>query len=200
MQSIEPILTFLSKFGSVHNQETINTISSLAVVRTFEKKQIVTAEGDVEQYFNFITKGLLVKYYFSKGEKRITQVSHEGHLINCQESFISQKPSEETIEALEHTTVISLPYTKLEEAFAASHEFEHLGRLLILNIFLLKSKWEMMLNKLSPRELFLYFVEHNPIMLQRVPQKTLASFLRIKPETFSRFKHIIKLNNSGDTP
>jgi len=28
--------------------------------------------------------------------------------------------------------------------------------------------------------------------MQRVPQKYLASYLNIKPETFSRFKHMVK--------
>jgi hypothetical protein len=29
-------------------------------------------------------------------------------------------------------------------------------------------------------------------MMQRVPQKILASYLEIKPETFSRLKHLLK--------
>jgi hypothetical protein len=29
-------------------------------------------------------------------------------------------------------------------------------------------------------------------MLQRVPQKFIASYLNIKPETFSRLKHLLK--------
>ena len=36
------------------------------------------------------------------------------------------------------------------------------------------------------------FGERNPELLQRVPQKYLASYLNIQPETFSRFKHILR--------
>ncbi|HNC38116.1 MAG TPA: Crp/Fnr family transcriptional regulator, partial [Chitinophagaceae bacterium] len=56
----------------------------------------------------------------------------------------------------------------------------------------LKDKWQMQLVKMDPRERFLKFVSHNPELMQRVPQKYLASFLNIKPETFSRYKHLIK--------
>jgi hypothetical protein len=35
-------------------------------------------------------------------------------------------------------------------------------------------------------------MESHPDMLQRVPQKYIASYLNIKPETFSRLKHLIK--------
>jgi hypothetical protein len=46
--------------------------------------------------------------------------------------------------------------------------------------------------KLTPRERFLDFVHKNPELLQRVPQKYLASYLNIQPETFSRFKHLLR--------
>lgn len=45
--------------------------------------------------------------------------------------------------------------------------------------------------RLTPRERFLRFVQENPDLLQRVPQKYLASLLQIKPETFSRMKHLL---------
>jgi hypothetical protein len=45
---------------------------------------------------------------------------------------------------------------------------------------------------MSPRERFLNFVTKNPELMQRVPQKYLASYLNIKPETFSRFKHLLR--------
>ena len=55
-----------------------------------------------------------------------------------------------------------------------------------------KDKWQSQLVKLTPRERFLRFVSKHPELMQRVPQKYLASYLNIKPETFSRFKHMVK--------
>jgi CRP-like cAMP-binding protein len=46
--------------------------------------------------------------------------------------------------------------------------------------------------RLDTRERFLQFVERNPELVQRVPQKYLASYLNMKPETFSRLKHLLK--------
>lgn len=56
----------------------------------------------------------------------------------------------------------------------------------------IKDRWQLQMVKMTPRERFLNFVTKNPELIQRVPQKFLASFLHIKPETFSRFKHLIK--------
>jgi len=69
---------------------------------------------------------------------------------------------------------------------------EHLARLLITYAMVIKDRWQMQLVKMTPRERFLNFVIKNPELMQRVPQKFLASYLNIKPETFSRFKHLIK--------
>jgi hypothetical protein len=46
--------------------------------------------------------------------------------------------------------------------------------------------------RLETRERFIRFVEKNPGLMQRVPQKYLASYLNMKPETFSRLKHLLK--------
>jgi hypothetical protein len=54
----------------------------------------------------------------------------------------------------------------------------------------------MQMVKLSARERFLFFVERHADLLQRVPQKHLASFLNIQPETFSRFKHLVKVKKA----
>jgi hypothetical protein len=69
---------------------------------------------------------------------------------------------------------------------------EHLGRLIITHTMVLKDRWQMQMVKMTPRERFLNFVVRNPELLQRVPQKFLASYLNIKPETFSRFKHLLR--------
>ena len=48
----------------------------------------------------------------------------------------------------------------------------------------------------TPRERFLHFMKEQPDLLQRVPQKYLASYLDIKPETFSRLKHLMYMKPS----
>ena len=45
--------------------------------------------------------------------------------------------------------------------------------------------------RFSTRERFVKFMNENTDLIQRVPQKYLASYLNIKPETFSRLKHLM---------
>jgi CRP-like cAMP-binding protein len=121
-----------------------------------------------------------------------TQISYEGHIIHSQESFHSRTPSEYSIETIEPTELTSITYECLEKMYSSSEKMQRLGRLVITATMVLKDKWQSQLVKLSPRERFISFVTRHPELMQRVPQKYLASYLNIKPETFSRFKHLVK--------
>ena len=68
-----------------------------------------------------------------------------------------------------------------------------IGRLLLTAMFVKKDERHFKQLHLTTRERFLEYMKNHPHMLQRVPQKYLASYLNIKPETFSRLKHLVKL-------
>ena len=195
MDTVRPFLDYIRKFVDISEPEFRQLIYPYINVRKFQKKQIITETGQVENYFNFIVKGLARKFY-KKGKEEInTQISYEGHIIHSQESFHGRTPSEYSIDALEITTLVSITYDDLERIYASSNKMEHLGRLIITHTMVMKDRWQMQLVMHTPRERFIQFVNKFPELLQRVPQKYLASYLHIKPETFSRFKHLVKSNS-----
>lgn len=192
MDMTKPFRDYLSKFVVLTDDEFEKNILPVIKIRKFHKKELITKAGEVEDYFNFIVKGLARKYYLKGHHEHNTQISYEGHMLVSQESFHSRRPSEYSIEAIEPTTVVSITHDDLEKAYASSHRMEHLARLMITYAMVLKDRWQIQLVKMTPRERFLNFVTRNPELMQRVPQKFLASYLNIKPETFSRFKHLLK--------
>jgi CRP-like cAMP-binding protein len=192
MDKIKPFRDYVGKFVELSDTEFNQLIAPFIKIREFDKKEVLTKAGDTENYFNFILSGLIRKYY-KKGSHEInTQISMEGHIIHCQESFHSRQPSDYFVEAIEPSTVVSVSYDDLEKIFASSQKMEHLGRMVITFTMVIKDRWQLQMVKMTPRERFLLFVTRNPGLMQRVPQKYLASYLNIKPETFSRFKHLLK--------
>ena len=190
---------FLNKYINLKEDEYNEFMDPYIRVRKFDKKEIVTRAGEVEKYLNFIIKGLARKY-FKKGKTEInTQISFEGHIIHAQESFHSQTPSEYFIETIETTVFASISYDDLEKVYASSKKMEHLGRLVITSAMVLKDRWQSQMVMLTPRERFIIFVTKHLELMQRVPQKYLASYLNIKPETFSRFKHLLKDHEKNKT-
>ena len=198
MNVARPFYDYVRKFVEISEDEFNQYIYPYILIRKYAKKEIITQEGEIENYFNFIVKGLARKYYRKGKEEINTQISFEGHILHSQESFHSRTPSEYVIEAIEPTTLVSISYDDLENIYARSVKMEHLGRLIITYTMVLKDRWQMQLVMLTPRERFIRFVNHNPALLQRVPQKYLASYLNIKPETFSRFKHLVRAGSKNE--
>jgi CRP-like cAMP-binding protein len=184
--------TYLSKFVPLTLLDFEQYIQPIIRTRCFEKKEFVTKAGEVEDYMNFILQGLVRKFYRKGHDEINTQISYEGHIIHAQESFHSRQPSEYFIETLEPTKFISISYDDLEHFYAQDVRFERLGRKVITYTMVQKDRWQMQMVNLGPRERFLYFMERHPTLLQRVPQKHVASFLNIQPETFSRYKHLLR--------
>ncbi len=192
MQTIKPFLFYLQKFIDISEEEFSTIIVPVCSIKHFRKKEILTKAGEVESNFYFIITGLIRKYYKRSNQEINTQISTEGHLIHSQESFHSRQTSEYYVQAIEASTVVSISYEDLEALYASSGKMEHLGRLVVTHTMVIKDRWQMQMIKWTPRERFVNFVTKNAELMNRVPQKYLASYLNIKPETFSRFKRLLR--------
>jgi CRP-like cAMP-binding protein len=110
---------------------------------------------------------------------------------------LSGQPSNYFVETLEATTLLSLSRDDLDKIYGLSSRIERLGRLMTTFFVLQKEEWEQEWMRLDTRERFVRFVEANPELVSRVPQKYLASYLNMKPETFSRQKHLLRTSRSS---
>ena len=188
---LDMLRQYVSGYVALTNEE-FTFLAEKIVVRSFDKRQQLVRVGDVEQFMNFVVKGL-VRMYFPKGRTEvITNIAKEGQLISSSASFLSGAPSCYFIEALEPTMMLSITREDLESLYQRSFAIERVGRLITTQFVLQKEEWELECMRLDARERFLRFVENNPDLMQRVPQKYLASYLNMKPETFSRLKHLLR--------
>lgn len=161
-------------------------------IREFDKKVQVIREGEVERYLNVVAWGLARKYLPVRNKEITIQLASEGHMIHSELSFHYRVPSRSVVETIEPTVFFSISYESLEQLYEQFPGMERLGRLMITDLFIKSDDRYFDQLKKSTRERFLEYVRNHPQMVQRVPQKYLASFLNIKPETFSRLKHLIR--------
>src|SRR5688572_32814211 len=108
MDTVRSFIEYLNKFIKLTDEEFQEQIIPYVKIRRFGKKETVISAGEVENYFNFILKGLVRKYYKKGNEEINTQISFEGHIIHSQESFHSRTLSEYFIETIEPSTFVSL--------------------------------------------------------------------------------------------
>jgi CRP-like cAMP-binding protein len=188
---LENIFQYFNRFIILTRDEFEDLVPYFEI-RKFDKKRKVVDIGEVDTYFNIILKGLVRKYTIV-GKKDVTlQLSIEGQMIHSEISFNTQTPSEDIVETIEPTILLSMSYDNLQKVYETFPKIEKLGRLIITYMFIKKDYRDFSILKSTTRERFLQYMETHPDMLQRVPQKYIASYLNIKPETFSRLKHLTR--------
>lgn len=165
-------------------------------VLSVDKKVRLTDIGDIEKNLYFVVRGLARKFFYKGKDEVITQLAKEGELISSSVSYFSGQPSTYIIETIEPTTFYSLQKDRIELLYSKFPNLEKLSRLVITELFLQKEYWELDRIRYNTKERFVHFMSQNPDLFQRVPQKYLASYLNIKPETFSRLKHLLRKKNS----
>jgi CRP-like cAMP-binding protein len=193
MQLLDTAKQFVSKYVALNDKE-FTRLAQVLEIREFDKKHLLIKEGEVEQYLNFVAKGLARKFFYKNKEELVTQIAREHDLISSYESFLTGSPSTYAVETIEPTTLISITKENVDNLYLSSPKMERLGRMIVTQQFLNKEHWEYDRMRLTSHERFIKFIQENGDLLQRVPQKHLASYLNIKPETFSRLKHLLRKN------
>jgi len=185
------ILKFIQQYIKVSEQD-FNQFIPYFEVRTFSKREEVLRYGQTDDYLNLVVKGLLRKYVLVGKNEKTLQLAIEGKVIQSEVSFHTRVPSNVIIEALEPSILVSMRYDNVQHVLDNIPVAEQIGRQMMTYLFIKKdAKYFAQLNN-TTRQRFLYYLKNHPQMMQRVPQKILASYLEIKPETFSRLKHLLK--------
>ena len=185
------LFEFLQRFISL-NEETFNEWKPYFEIRQFNKKKILVHKNEVDDYVNIVAQGLVRKYMKVKKGDVTLQIAPEGHMIHSERSFHLRQPSEVFVETIEPSVLISISYENLNALYNKYPLAEKLGRLFATEMYIIKDRRFFEILKKSTREIFVEYMRTHPQMLQRVPQKYIASYLNIKPETFSRLKHLLK--------
>jgi CRP-like cAMP-binding protein len=185
------LFQFIQRFGKLKRSE-FDKLTPYFEMRFFDKKTIFLPKGKVEDHLSVVVKGLARKYIKVRGNEITLQLATEGHMIQSEISFHTRNPSDVVLETLEPTTLVSMNYEAVQKALATLPNAEELGRMIISFMYIKKDARHFSQLNHTTRERFLEYIQQHPHMLQRVPQKILASYLNIKPETFSRLKHLVR--------
>jgi CRP-like cAMP-binding protein len=184
------LLEFLNQYTEVTAQD-FEILMSKVEHHSFEKKTVLTNIGEVEQRMYYVLQGLVRKYFFRGKNEINTHIVKEGGIIGSGGSFLTGLPSRYIVETLEPVTLLSISREKLEEFMSQDKKYERIVRIMLTHYFLIQEQRILDNIRFTTRERFIRFMHENPELVQRVPQKQLASYLKIKPETFSRLKHLM---------
>ncbi len=181
---------YTSRFFSLTAEE-LAALMEATEVRSYNRKFKLIDIDEKEEHCHFIVQGLVRKFFYRDKHEVITQLAKEGELISSSVSFLTGKGSEYVIETVEESKLLTLNKQRMQALFNEYPRLQKLERLILTDLLLRKSMREQELLKYTTRERFVRFMNQQHELFQRVPQKFLASYLDIKPETFSRLKHLL---------
>ena len=188
------MLEYVRQFISQHielTEEEFQTLASKLQLVSFDKKTKLVNIGEVATTFYFVLKGISRRYFYRGKQEVITHLIKEGGMMGSVISFITGEPSCYVLETIEPVTAYSLSKKDLDELYSTNKKWEKFGRKIITAFFLQVESQILDNIRYSTKERFIYFMKNNPELVLRVPQKYLASYLEIQPETFSRLKHLM---------
>lgn len=185
VDTMESFRLFLNNFHSVR-EAVLQEYTSLWKEIAVSKKQIITAPGEVEKHLYFIVSGIQKSYYLHGNKEHIIAFAYPPSFSGIPESFFTQTPSRYYLESITDARLLRISYEQHLQFMTDHREIETLFRK-ITETFLngvIQRQHEIMALDMEDR--FKVFVKRSPHLLQLLPQKDIASYLRIDPTNFSK--------------
>lgn len=156
---------------------------------TFSKKEIITGMHDIEKKLYLVKKGVQVIYLWNRGgEMVVLGFTFDGSLSGVYDSLLTRTPSKYDLLALSDSELLGINYEDYLRLFDLASGFEKWFRLFNQSILFGRHSREVELLTLNASERYRAFMKRCPDQLKEIPQKYLASYLNMKPETFSRLR------------
>ncbi|HXP50608.1 MAG TPA: Crp/Fnr family transcriptional regulator [Bacteroidia bacterium] len=169
--------------------EKFKAISTLLIPKSVTKGTSLLSEGEVCQYNMFVIKGCLRSYVIDKnGKEHIIQFAPENWWISEQNSLLRQEPAIFFIDAVEDTQMLLMEKNFNEKLTEILPDGGRMLQLLFQNSFKAMQKRVVNLLSASAEERYIDFIKTYPTVALRVPQKMIASYLGITPESLSRIR------------
>ena len=135
-----------------------------------------------------IMKGVIRAYIKEQGKEITTWINEEGEVVGSIRSLGLSAPPQEYLQALEHTSLVAIPYTLIEYLYANFAEANIVGRLLLEDNYRGAEERAYICRIPSAEKRYLRFMDTQPGIMSRVPLKYIASYLGMTNETISRIR------------
>ena len=182
------IVENISKIVTLTPQEQALFLSKTET-KQYKAKTIILNAGEVCKHSYFVNSGLLRSFTINDNiVEHVLSFACEGWWIGDMYSLLSQKPGNLFIEVMEDSEVVLLSKENQEKLYTEIPKLERFFRILTENSLVANQERLMDSLSLTAEERFEKFCKKYPTLIQKVPQKQIASYIGVTPEFFSKMK------------
>jgi CRP-like cAMP-binding protein len=182
------ILDNLSKHISLTPQEQ-ELFLSKTEIRQYKAKTVLLNADEICKTSYFVNSGVLRSFNINDNiVEHVLSFACSGWWISDMYSLLSQKPGNLFIQVLEDAEVVLLSKENQEALYQEIPKLERFFRILTENSLVAYQERLMDNLSLTAEERFEKFCKKHNDLIQKVPQKQIASYLGVTPEFFSKMK------------
>ena len=166
------------------------TILGLTQIKKLRKKEFLLQEGEVSKCSAFVLSGCLRSYFVdSNGFEHILQFAIEDWWITDMMSITTQTAANLNIDAIQDSELLILTRENQLELFEKCPKMEKYFRI-ITEKGMANIQTRLLENMSLPAvQRYKNLTKKYPKIVEKVPQKLIASFLGITPEFLSKLRH-----------
>jgi CRP-like cAMP-binding protein len=185
---IDRLKLFCKKTVALTSEE-LNLIDKYFELKTLTKKDFLLQNGKVCNFIGFIAEGTIRHFHIKGGVEKTCDISFENAWVTDFQSFTLNTSCIMNLQAMENSTVFIIGKENLDKLYKECSKYETFGRLMAEQVAQRATEIAMSLSSDKPEERFLKLLQSQPDLFQRVPQKYIANFLGVSPESLSRIRN-----------
>ncbi|HWB90932.1 MAG TPA: Crp/Fnr family transcriptional regulator [Puia sp.] len=187
--SYEKILTYIGKFVQLTDDEKNAFSACFKEVKVVKRQFIVQPHFTAKSRF-FVVKGALRAYVVGdEGQDHTIQLAIDEWWISDYNSYIFQQPANMFVVALEDCVLLQINFEDEKMLKASNHKFETFFRILAERSTASMQRRIITNLTMSAEERYDSFVKKYPLMVERIPQYAIASFLGMTTEFLSKIRN-----------
>ena len=152
--------------------------------KKLRKGDVLLNKGEVCSAAFYLLSGSAYQFDFDDVDEKIIELHTENEWCLNTFSFINQQPSKTCLKVYDDAEVLVLSIHSIHALVAKSQVFLQLGKILDLA----KDRTHFFDTSATPASKYLHLQQTRPRLIQKFPQKMIASYLKIAPETLSRIR------------
>lgn len=135
-----------------------------------------------------VEEGVQRLYFEHDGDEHCLGFAYGHSWSGDYDSFLAQRPGRFQVQAVTDSVLLGIDRNDLMRLYDRIPSMDRWGRLIVEELVQGRATREIELLTLSAEERYRRLMARSPHLLQLVPQKDIASYLRMTPETFSRLR------------
>lgn len=152
-----------------------------------DRNEFLKVKGSIDTNLYYVESGSVRIFVLDEYQEQTIRFGYKENLIVSLDSFLTGKPSDLFIQAIKKTVVRVISKQQIDK-FLETESNRNLWIKILENLVIQQMEREIDILTNSPKERYERVLKRSPQLFQEIPNRHIANYLRMSPETLSRLK------------